>query len=397
MLAEDKLIEILAAEGVDFTVSLPCDRIKRLIAMVPRKFFHVPLTREEEGVGICAGASLAGKRPAMFIQNSGVGNMINALLSLTGFYSLPLAIFASHRGLYKEKIAAQKPMGEKLPGILRGAGIGFTQVEKIKDLALIPGRLERVYRENKIHAFLLSPALWEAAGADKNAWRPVFDFGRRPKAVMPRGARGAHGKVKPRLTRYEILSAVWPALESKAVVCNLGFPARELYQIGHRPSNFYMLGSMGMATPLGLGVALATKKEVVVIDGDGSLLMNPGTLATAACLSPENLTVFAVDNGAYGSTGNQPTLAARCIDLEEAARGLGFRYTVKAAGKRDLLRSLEMKEGANAPSAHSALSGPLFIHALALPGNNLPGDGQAPVIPLDRLEIKRQFMEFLSP
>ena len=111
------------------------------------------------------------------------------------------------------------------------------------------------------------------------------------------------------LTRYDIIKIIAPYLEGKVVVSNLGWPSKELYAIKHQPSNFYMLGSMGMATPIGLGIALTSKKEVVVIDGDGSLLMNPGTLATAASLAPKNLTILAIDNGAYGSTGNQPTLA----------------------------------------------------------------------------------------
>ena len=91
---------------------------------------------------------------------------------------------------------------------------------------------------------------------------------------------------------------------------NLGWPSKELYAVKHQPSNFYMLGSMGMVTPIGLGIALSSSKDVIVIDGDGSLLMNPGTLATAASLAPKNLTILAIDNGAYGSTGNQPTLAS---------------------------------------------------------------------------------------
>ena len=98
--------------------------------MVAAGFRHVPLTREEEGVGICAGAALSGRRPAMFVQSSGIGNMINALLSLTAFYELPLALFVSRRGVYKEKIEAQFPMGLKLPGILSGAGIGWTEINE---------------------------------------------------------------------------------------------------------------------------------------------------------------------------------------------------------------------------------------------------------------------------
>jgi sulfopyruvate decarboxylase subunit beta len=120
---ENRLIEILKNNSIDFVSSLPCDRIKFLLERIKKEFFHIPLTREEEGVGIAAGISLAGKRPTMFIQSSGIGNMINALLSLTGFYELPLALFVSQRGIYKEGIAAQFPMGQRLPKILKGAGI----------------------------------------------------------------------------------------------------------------------------------------------------------------------------------------------------------------------------------------------------------------------------------
>src|SRR5512139_3031818 len=132
---EKELLIILKRAGVDFAASLPCEKIKTLLEMVEEQFFHVPLTREEEGVGICAGAALAGRRPAMFVQSSGVGNMLNALLSLTGFYELPLAIFISRRGIYKERIAAQMPMGVRLPHILKGAGIPFSLINTPKEFS----------------------------------------------------------------------------------------------------------------------------------------------------------------------------------------------------------------------------------------------------------------------
>ena len=132
---EEELIATLKRNGVDFTASLPCEKIKTLLEMVGRTFHHLPLTREEEGVGICAGAALAGRRPAMFVQSSGIGNMINALLSLTQFYELPLALFVSRRGVYQEKIEAQFPMGRKLPGMLAGAGIAFSEINAQDELA----------------------------------------------------------------------------------------------------------------------------------------------------------------------------------------------------------------------------------------------------------------------
>jgi sulfopyruvate decarboxylase subunit beta len=184
----------------------------------------------------------------------------------------------------------------------------------------------------------------------------------------------------PTLTRYDIIGIIAPYLEGKVVVSNLGWPSKELYALKHQPSNFYMLGSMGMATPIGLGIALTSSKEVVVIDGDGSLLMNPGTLATAASLTPKNLTILAIDNGAYGSTGNQPTLTGSCVDLEAVARGFGFRNTVKVANREQVVDVMKKPR-----------EGLTFIHVLAVPGNK-----DVPNIPIHHLEIKKQVEEFLK-
>jgi sulfopyruvate decarboxylase subunit beta len=370
---EEELISILKGSGIDFTASLPCEKIKVLLELLPGNFFHVPLTREEEGVGICAGAALAGKRPAIFVQSSGIGNMINALLSLTAFYELPLAIFVSRRGIYKEKIAAQIPMGLRLPKILRGAGIPCSDIDSQGDFRIIEQKLRGVYKKYRMHAFLLSPAIWEGSDAVSTP-----DAGKIPVVCMvPDQKRKA---VHPEFTRYEILEMISPCLEGKAVVCNLGIPSKELYAIKHQPSNFYMLGSMGMATPIGLGISISSKKEVVVIDGDGSLLMNPGTLATTAHFSPENLTILAIDNGAYGSTGSQSTLTGSCVDLELVARGFGIGNTAKVAGKEEIEGCMTISQ-----------KGPRFIHALALPGNK-----DVPNIPVGHRAVKKQVQEFLS-
>jgi sulfopyruvate decarboxylase beta subunit len=374
---EEELIGTLERSGVDFTASLPCEKIKTLLEMVGKGFHHVPLTREEEGVGICAGAALSGRRPAMFVQSSGIGNMINALLSLTAFYELPLALFVSRRGVYKEKIAAQFPMGVKLPGILSGAGIGWTEINSADDLGNVEYELPEVYSKNRIHAFLLSPAVWE------NSECRTPDAGYRVQEKTSADAHHEsgikHPASSPTLTRYEIIKLIAPFLEGKVVVSNLGWPSKELFAIRHQPSNFYMLGSMGMATPIGLGIALTSSKEVFVIDGDGSLLMNPGTLATAASLAPKNLTIVAIDNGAYGSTGDQPTLAASCVDLERVARGFGFRNTMKAASEEEIRNVMKQPR-----------KGLTFVHMLAIPGNK-----DVPNIPLQHLEIKRLVQEFL--
>jgi sulfopyruvate decarboxylase subunit beta len=373
---EAELIAILLEAGVDFAASLPCDKIKSLLETLGKSFYHVPLTREEEGVGICAGAALAGKRPVMFVQSSGIGNMLNALLSLTDFYQLPLAVFVSRRGMYKEKIEAQVPMGKRLPDILRGAEIEHTMIDTPGDYSLVRKKLPEVYRSGKIHVFMLSPALWE----DSECVTGAKVCSREPKKAVAHSKENVAYPPPPSLTRYEILEIIAPFLRSKAVVCNLGIPSKELFHINHQPSNFYMLGSMGMATPIGLGISLASDKDVAVIDGDGSLLMNPGTLATAAYFAPANLTIVAIDNGSYGSTGNQPTLAGSCVDLESVARGFGIRHTYKASTGEELVGIMKSPERMLR-----------FIHALALPGNR-----DVPNIQVHHLDIKKVVQDFLK-
>ncbi len=370
---QESIISVLKKNKVDFVSTLPCEKIKGLLHRITGEFSHVPLTREEEGVGISAGIALAGKRPAMFVQSSGVGNMINALLSLTGFYELPLAVFVSRRGIYKEKIAAQLPMGQHLPGILKGAGIPYSAINTMDDFGLIEKKLPGVYRNNKMHAFLLSPAIFEGICDTGILTLPSCPVSQSVEVHQPK-------RLKPQFTRFEILEIIAPYFDSKAVVCNLGFPSKELFNIKHQQSNFYMLGSMGMATPIGLGISLASDKEVIVIDGDGSLLMNPGSLATAAHFAPKNLTIFAIDNSSYGSTGDQPTLTGSCVDLGLAAKGFGIQNIIKASTGKQLADALR--------NPHKGLR---FIHALAVPGNK-----DVPAIPLHHLEVKRQVMEFLS-
>ncbi len=124
------------------------------------------------------------------------------------------------------------------------------------------------------------------------------------------------------MKRIEVISAV--AEREGLLVCNLGLPSRELYSLGDKPSYFYMLGSMGMASSIGLGLALAQKKKVYAIDGDGSLLMNLGSLATIARYAPPNYCLIVIDNKCYSSTGNQPTHTANNTDLAALAAAAGI-------------------------------------------------------------------------
>jgi len=134
------------------------------------------------------------------------------------------------------------------------------------------------------------------------------------------------------LDRLELTKRLVSLLRNEeAVVGGIGNSSFDLFGAGHRPQNFYMLGSMGLAVPIGLGIALAQpERQVVVLEGDGSLLMNLGALSTVAMVSPSNLTIVVWDNGVYKMTGAQPTATQYGSDLVAAARAAGVEHSLWA-------------------------------------------------------------------
>jgi len=131
------------------------------------------------------------------------------------------------------------------------------------------------------------------------------------------------------MIRSEILKEIAPILRDQLVVCNIGIPSQELHAIDDQPSNFYMLGTMGLASSIGLGLALAQEKKVISIDGDGSVLTNLGTLPTIANNVADNFILLIIDNGSYGSTGDQPTYAGMKTSLAKVAEACGCANVVE--------------------------------------------------------------------
>ena len=124
------------------------------------------------------------------------------------------------------------------------------------------------------------------------------------------------------MRRYELLKSIYPIIFEELVICNIGIPSQELYQIGDHENFFYMLGSMGLCSSIGLGVSLNTKKNVIAIEGDGGLLMNLGSLVTIANNAPGNFNLLIIDNEVYGSTGNQSTYTQK----KSSIKGTKFKH-----------------------------------------------------------------------
>ena len=154
------------------------------------------------------------------------------------------------------------------------------------------------------------------------------------------------------MTLTDALAILTPSLSDEVCVCSNGFMSRAVYGARDTDACFYMIGSMGLASSIGLGVAMSRpERRVLVLDGDGNVLMNLGTLATIAVAAPMNLLHVCFDNGVHASTGGQPTISDR-VSLDAVARAAGYRWV----GRVETLD--ELRETA---PAFLARQGPAFL------------------------------------
>ena len=189
-----------------------------------------------------------------------------------------------------------------------------------------------------------------------------------------------NAKVMNRFTLTQRLVA--KLKREEAVVGGIGNTNFDLWSAGQRPQNYYMLGSLGLAIPIALGVAIAQpQRHIVALEGDGSLLMQLGCLTTIAALGPKNLTMVIMDNGLYQITGSQPTPAAGLADFVAIARGAGIAKSAWAADEEDFDRLVDtaLAEG-----------GPTFIAARI---DDKPGVGATD---RDPPQIRDRFMRGLG-
>ena len=151
-------------------------------------------------------------------------------------------------------------------------------------------------------------------------------------------------------SRARAIAAILELLTDQPVVICNGFPSREVYSIADRSTHFYMIGSMGVAAAIGLGVALnKPNKKVIVLDGDGNVLMGMGSLATIGALRPKNLIHVVLDNEVYGSTGNQPTLS-RIVRLDQVAKAAGYVNVERVREREDIVYEFKDMLAKDGPS-----------------------------------------------
>ena len=348
MISANFLINQLTKYGYNFFSGVPCSHLTPVINGVinTKKIKYIGATSEGEAVGIASGAWLAGKKSVVMIQNSGLGNTINPLTSLNHTFKIPILLITTWRGDPKIKDEPQHElMGKITRNVLRLTKIK-NEIFPIKENNLKKVLLKINNSINKTslpHALIMRK---ETIKKEKLRQKKFF-LKKKSKALI------FHNK-KNTPTRFQILKELIKNINNKiGVIATTGKTGRELFSLNDCKNFFYQVGSMGCASAISLGVALNTKKKIIVIDGDGALLMKMGNMSTIGANQPKNLIHILLDNNVHDSTGQQLTNAST-VNFANIAVNCGYKESYSTDNTNDFSNIIKKKL--------KKLHGPIFIH-----------------------------------
>lgn len=350
MISPSFFIEKLRGNGIDCFAGVPDSLLKNICAYITDHFdaeHNIIAANEGAAVGIAAGHYLATGKPAcVYMQNSGEGNIINPIASLTDpeVYNIPLLLLIGWRGrpgVHDEPQHVKQ--GKVTTGLLNTMGINFDVLSKEEDKAekQIAKAIEALKRK-EVYALVIEKDTFE-------------DY----KLQIVE-------KNDLTMSREEAIQIVAAALgEKDCIVSTTGMISRELFEyraamnLGHE-RDFLTVGSMGHASQIALGIAMAKPdRKVWCFDGDGAAIMHMGSMAIVANKAPKNYVHVVFNNGAHDSVGGQPTVGLK-IDLPAVARAVGYPYCYSVDNKDGLLQILD--EAKN-------LDGPVLIEIKVKKGN----------------------------
>lgn len=346
------LLAVLAANGITRLTGVPCSSMIGLIntaqagTLVP--YANAP--NEGEALAYAAGVWLGGQRAAMLCQNSGLGNLFNCLTSLCLPYQIPTLLLCGWRGMPGIADEPQhRTMGQITPTLFAAVDVPHAMLTADSELRslLNPAHFD----QRSVQAILIAPGAMAAAKAETIA----------PRAAIA-GVLEKHPG-QPNVQRREVIRRLAGlAGGGVGVVVSTGLLAREYFGLAAGPNVLCMAGSMGHAATLGLGVHASSGVPMLVIEGDGSLLMRPQGLGFVASERPAAFCHLVIDNAVHESTGGQPSLSP-IVDLAAAAIAFGYP---RAVDTTDLDIALD--------AARQALSGagPVLVRLRILGGGATP-------------------------
>jgi phosphonopyruvate decarboxylase len=314
------------ARGLALYSGVPCSYLTPFIdhVLADPALRYVGAADEGSAVAIACGAELGGTGAVAMMQGSGLGNAVNPLTSLAAAFAIPVLLVVTWRG--EPGGAPDEPqhalMGAITTRLLELMGIPWEPFPS-EDAAIEPA-LDRavgaMQRTREPYALVMRKGTVDAGPCVSRA---------DARAPLPPLEPAAWPAARP--SRRDLLAAVLRATTpDDVVVATTGYTGRELYALGDRANQLYLVGSMGCASSVGLGLAYAApSRRIVVVDGDGAALMHLGALATLGHERPPNLVHVLLDNEAHDSTGGQPTVSAT-TDLAAVARACGYPRVVRA-------------------------------------------------------------------
>lgn len=379
MIRPQFFIEKLKELGIDFFAGVPDSLLKNICAYItdtlPREQ-NIIAANEGGAMGIAAGYHLAtGRIPVVYMQNSGEGNIINPLASLTDkeVYNIPVLLLIGWRGrpgVHDEPQHVKQ--GKVTTGLLNTMGINYTVLSKDEEAAAkqVKVAVDYMQKTNECYALVIE--------------KDTFD------------AYVLQNKVDSGLTlsREDAIETVVEALpQNAAVVSTTGMISRELFEIRERKEqghahDFLTVGSMGHASQIALGIALQhPQRPVFCFDGDGATIMHMGNMAITASMMPKNYVHVVFNNGAHDSVGGQPTVGLS-IDLPAIAKAVGYPQTYSVSTKEELGVALASITNNLSPITQ----GPILLEIKVKKGNR-KDLGRPTTTPIQN---KEALMKFLS-
>jgi phosphonopyruvate decarboxylase len=391
MIEARNFVESARERGFRWYAGVPCSFLTPFINYVLQdpSLHYLSMANEGDAVALIAGVALAGDASAPYgrgiamMQNSGLGNAVSPLTSLTWTFRLPQLLIVTWRaqpGIADEPQHAL--MGPITPDMLKTMEIPWelfptesAQIGPALDRAIAhmdqTGRpYALVMQKGSVAAYPLKPGLGAV---------PSRSGGASPAIVAARGTAAA-----ARPSRQDALRAVVAQTSpgSTVLLASTGFCGRELYAIDDRPNHLYMVGSMGCVVPLALGLALARPDiRVIALDGDGAALMRLGAFATVGAYGPSNLWHLLLDNGVHDSTGGQATVSPR-ISFAMMADACGYASSLETSDLEQISSWLNERPLDGARFAR------LFIRA------GTPGDLPRPAV--TPVEVKARLMQHIG-
>jgi len=373
MISPKFFIDTLRACGIVFFTGVPDSLLKNICAYISDNLddkHNIIAANEGGAVGISAGYHLAtGKIGCVYMQNSGEGNIINPLASLTDkdVYNIPILLLIGWRGrpgVHDEPQHVKQ--GKVTTGLLNTMGIDYAVLSKDEDLAgkQIIKAVEFMKATNEVYAIVI----------EKDTFEPYT-----LQNVMKKDLQ---------LSREEAIHTVVEALDDKNVIISTtGMISRELFEYRtakgeSHERDFLTVGSMGHASQIALGIAFEKPDfRIWVFDGDGAAIMHMGGMAIVASKAPKNYIHVVFNNGAHDSVGGQPTVGFD-IDLCAIAKAVGYKSTFSTDNKSDLSLILNKVKD---------LEGPILIQACVKKGNrkNL---GRPTMTPIQNKEALMKFL-----